>query len=81
MVRGGKQWRALPHDLPPWQTALYSLRIWRNAGTWETIHTALRERTRRHLGRDATPSAALLDRQSVKTRHRGGRVAPTPTSR
>src|SRR5262249_42795017 len=35
------------------------------------IHTALRERTRRHLGREATPSAAILDRQSVKTGQRG----------
>ena len=50
VVRGGNQWRAMPHDLPPWQTAFYYFRIWRNDGTWERIHTALRERTRRHLG-------------------------------
>jgi transposase len=81
VVRGGNQWRAMPHDLPPWQTAFYSFRIWRNDGTWETIHTALRERTRRHLGRDATPSAAILDSQSVKTGQRGGRAATMPTSR
>jgi transposase len=81
VVRGGNQWRALPHDLPPWQTAFYYFRIWRNDGTWETIHTVLRERTRRHLGREATPSAAILDSQSVKTSQRGGRAATMPTSR
>ena len=35
VVRGGNQWRAMPHDLPPWQTAFYYFRIWRNDGTWE----------------------------------------------
>jgi transposase len=85
VVRGGNQWRALPHDLPPWQTAFYYFRIWfriwRNDGTWEQIHTALRERTRRRLGREATPSAAILDSQSVKTSQRGARAATTRTSR
>ena len=81
VVRGGNQWRAMPHDLPPWQTAFYSFRIWRNEGTWERIHTALRERTRRRLGRAATPSAAILDSQSVKTSQRGARAATTPTNR
>jgi transposase len=81
VVRGGKQWRALPHDLPPWQTAFYYCRIWRNDGTWERLHTALRERPRRHLGREAPPSAAILDSQSVKTRPRGARAATTPTRR
>jgi transposase len=81
MVRGGNRWRAMPHDLPPWQTAFYYFRIWRNDGTWERIHTALRERTRRHLGRAAAPSAAILDSQSVKTGQRGAHAATTPTSR
>ncbi len=81
VVRGGNQWRAMPHDLPPWQTAFCYFRIWRNDGTWETIHTALRERTRRRLGREATPSAAILDSQSVTTRQRGASAATTPISR
>jgi transposase len=80
-VRGGNQWRAMPHDLPPWQTAYYYFRRWRNDGTWEALHRALRERTRRHLGRQATPRAAILDSQSVKTSQRGARAATTPTSR
>jgi transposase len=81
VVRGGHQWRALPHDLPPWQTALYSFRIWRHDGTWARLHTALRERTRRHLGREAPPRAAILDSQSIKTSQRGARAASTRTSR
>jgi putative transposase len=80
-VRGGNQWRAMPHDLPPWQTVYFYFRTWRNDGTWEAIHSALRERARRRIGREATPSAAILDSQSVKTTQRGGRAATTPTSR
>jgi putative transposase len=81
VVRGGNQWRAMPHDLPPWQTAYGYFRQWRNAGTWETIHSAIRERARRQVGREATPSAAILDSQSVKTSQKGAHAATTPTSR
>src|SRR5579863_7211534 len=62
-LRAGESWRLLPHDLPPWQTVYWYFRRWRDDGTWETIHTHLRERLRRHLGRDATPSAAVMDSQ------------------
>src|SRR5579864_685298 len=80
LVRQGCTWRSLPHDLPPWQTAYHYFWIWRNDGTWEAIHTALREQTRRHLGREATPSAAILDSQSVKTTAKGGSAAMTLAS-
>lgn len=81
VVRGGNQWRAMPHDLPPWQTVYCYFRIWRNDGTWEAIHSAIRERARRQIGREATPSAAILDSQSVKTTQKGGRAAMTRTNR
>ena len=81
IVRTSSQWRAMPHDLPPWQTVYCYFRQWRNAGIWEQIHTALREQTRRHLGREGTPSAAILDSQSVKTSQKGGRAASTPINR
>ena len=71
----------MPHDLPPWQTAYYYFRQWRNDGTWEQIHTAIRERARRAEGRDPTPSAAILDSQSVKTVQKGGCTATTPTKK
>jgi len=69
VVRGGNQWWAMPHDLPPWQTAYYYFRNWRDDGTWEAIHTALCERTRRHLGRAATPSAAISATAAASAPH------------
>jgi putative transposase len=45
----------------------YYLRAWRLDGTWERLHTVLRERLRVRLGRDAQPSAGSIDSQSVKT--------------
>ena len=78
VVRGGCAWRLLPHDFPPWQTAYhYFFRAWRIDGTWERIHATLRKRTRLREGRQATPSAAILDGQSVRTTEKGGREDTT----
>ena len=63
----GCAWRMLPHDLPPWQTVYHYFRQWKGDGTWECMNQALRTRLRLAHGREAEPSAAVLDSQSVKT--------------
>lgn len=72
VVRTGCQWRMLPHDFPKWQSVYYHFRQWRQRGILEAIHDALRTQLREAEGRQASPSAAIIDSQSVKTTEAGG---------
>lgn len=73
-LRGGCPWRMLPHEFPPWQTVYDYYRRWRLTGDWERVNTVLRERVRTTAGREASPSAAIMDSQSAKTTEKGGLV-------
>ena len=63
----GCPWRYLPHDLPPRSMVHYYFAKWTADGTLETIVQHLRERSRRRAGREAQPTAAIIDSQTVKT--------------
>lgn len=81
MGRTGCQWRQLPHDFPPWPTVHDYYRRWRREGVWEQINAAFREQVRIQAGREATPSAAAIDAQSVRTTEKGGPMGMTRARR
>ena len=67
----GCQWQALPKDLPPKSTAHHYFGLWDWDGTLERIHHALYVETREREGREASPSAAIIDSQSGKAAQKG----------
>jgi putative transposase len=72
--RAGCAWRYLPSDYPPWRTVYGYFATWRDDGTLARLHDALRAQVRAAAGRDAEPTAAVIDSQSVRaSRHRPAR--------
>ena len=69
----GCQWPALPKDLPPKSTVYDYFDLWEWDGTLERIHHELYVAVRERAGRAASPSAAVIDSQSVKAAQKGGR--------
>jgi transposase len=72
VLRAGCAWRLLPHDFPPRQTVYYYLRRWQREGVWARLHHTLVMADREREGRDATPSAAVIDSQTVRTADQKG---------
>lgn len=69
--RTGCQWRALPHDFPKWKTVYTIFRRWRIAGLWRRLHDALVKLIRRAAAKRASPTAAIIDSQSIRTAEGG----------
>jgi len=74
VLRGGIPWRMLPPTFPPWQTVYSRFRRWADAGIWEKLTDRLRGELRIELGREAEPSAGVIDSQSAPTGPGGGAV-------
>jgi putative transposase len=72
LLRSGCAWRAIPHDLPNWNTCRHYYDRFVRDHTWSLIHDLLRDKTRSKAGRSIEPSAAIIDSQSVKTTEKGG---------
>jgi transposase len=81
----GCQWRAIPKDLPAKSTVYGYFDLWTYDGTLDRIHHALYVKCREAAGREASPTAAVIDSQSVKSAEQGGaasiRTATMPERR
>jgi transposase len=81
VARTGCQWRALPHDLPPWTRASGDFRCGKKDGTLDRLLAELRGDLRPAEGRQRPPSAAIIDSPPVKATEKGGLTASMPPSR
>ena len=72
VLRGGVPWRMLPEHFPPYRTVYAWFARLRDAGVWRALNFALVMADREHVGRGASPTAAVMDGQSVRTTEAGG---------
>jgi putative transposase len=71
VVKNGCVWRALPHDLPPWQTVYGYFRQFQRNNLWEELNRVIRERVRQQAAKELTASLMILDSQTVKSSEGG----------
>ena len=76
----GCQWRALPKDLPPKSTVNHYFVWWSRDGTLDRMHHALYEQCRKEAEREASPTACIIDSQSVKSAEKGGPASTSTAS-
>jgi len=80
VLDNGVKWRNLPKGFPPKSTVYDYFAQWRDDGTWQRVHDALRDQARAQMGKVRGPTAAVIDSQSAKTTEKGATAASTPTS-
>ena len=80
VLSSGCQWRAIPKDLPPRSTVYDYFDLWSWDGTLDRIHDALYLRCREAASREASPTAAIIDSQSVKSAEKGGPASIRPAT-
>lgn len=79
VCRTGCGWRHLPKEYPKWNTVYVQYKRWKDSGVFIKILSAIRELVRKKHGKSETPSAAIIDSQSVKTTEKGAFEVMTGT--